>query len=533
MKALARKLAFLLLGIALFWSASRPHNEAKAALYWYEGVHDGPEITVCFAGNAAGVRPQRVREIVRDIRNFEQVANIRFMTVSGTRASDEIEPGGNLNALACPAPTWQGNVQVFAGDIRVALWHTNVPVDPPGMVPGEGCTQARESSSWANPPGELEAKRSCQYNLKLGDNMENLRTGVDNDSPWLNHTLHEFGHALGLSHEHARKDENAGCVDPDHEDYHRTDAGYMTPYDKNSVMHYQFPLAVTPTCQQTGSNYSDSGFTAFDRLALQILYPEDVRVAAFVGTTVLRVGETLNLQAAWRVRGANMNVVANNYIWRINGVPRSTTPVLAYEPPGAGQYTLEFSYVDLLGRDYYYSGVVRVLEPEAFDAQIVAPIMTTLPMLYPNYVYIPNIDATIQPDEHMTFLLPAGIFTDTVVIDYSAQPAIEAQGKHDVGIFYELDATYLSNGQPAALVPGTTYHVQADYEEGELDPRIHEADLGFYAWDPHQNPGPPSWEREPSSMVDANANRVTAAPDHFSLWAVLDKNRAYLPAFSR
>ena len=122
------------------------------------------------------------------------------------------------------------------------------------------------------PPDELALKRACQYNLKLGDDDLDLATGTHTGTPWLNHTLHEFGHALGLSHEHARADENANCMPAAHGEYHILSSGYMTPYDKNSVMHYKFTPAEVPGCQQTGSNYSNDGLTGYDRLALHILY---------------------------------------------------------------------------------------------------------------------------------------------------------------------------------------------------------------------------------------------------------------------
>ena len=58
-------------------------------------------------------------------------------------------------------------------------------------------------------------------------------------------------------------------------------------------MHYQFTVAQTPTCVQTGSNYSDAGLTDCDKLTLHILYPEDSLTAEYVGTTVVRAGRTL------------------------------------------------------------------------------------------------------------------------------------------------------------------------------------------------------------------------------------------------
>lgn len=359
-------LALWLLMPAVVWPAA----------YWFHGVR-GRDITVCFAGNAVTVRPARVQEIVGHLARYKYAANIRFLAPSGSPI-DAVAVG----ALACPAATQQPNGNdYYAGDIRVALWGTNVSTGGPGNVPGKGCTAPKKDSSWSNPPDELELKRACQYNLVLGDDAD--ATGT----PYLNHTLHEFGHALGLVHEHARADENAQCVPADIDEYHALTGGYITPYDKNSVMHYWWPASRVPNCQQTGSNYSQAGLTAYDRLAVHIMYPEDARTVEFSGNTVLRAGETLQLGSAWQARGANMSFVAANWSWRVDGIQRSTAPALSLAGLAAGDHTLEIAHDDFLGRHYTYSGKVRVLTADAYDqlaaiqaanAAALAPIIMTV-----------------------------------------------------------------------------------------------------------------------------------------------------------
>ena len=514
----------LLAGLSLIWLNQRA-QPTQAALYWFHGVQDGPEISVCFAGDAVTKRPARVREIVTHMLNFEYAANIRFMTTVNTRAKDDILPGGNLNRLACPAPTWNGPVQAYDGDIRIALYGTNVVVDPPavgppGMVAGVGCTQELVGPSWANPPDELTLKRPCQYNLKLGDDNGNLRTGVPNPTPWLNHTLHEVGHALGLFHEHARADENAQCVPTSQDEWHTATTGYMTPYDKDSVMHYQFTLASTPNCDQIGSNYSDSNLTAYDKLALHILYPEDNQVAEFVGTTVIRDTELLSLQSAWLVRGANINFVASNFLWQIDG-QQFSGPTLEIDL-GVGDYVLTFSYQDFLGRNYSYSGPVRVLDEDAFNAEVVAPMVTNLPNIYPNYYYNHFVDLSMQPDQDVGFFLPEGLFAADVVIDYARQPPLEVS-MQSINLFYDLEATELETGEPAQIVPGQVYSVTITYDETAVPIPFNESDLALYYWDGA------TWVLEASSSLDPIANRLTATPNHLSTWAVLARNPLYLP----
>src|SRR5205085_1411460 len=109
-----------------------------------------------------------------------------------------------------------------------------------------------------------------------------------NGDPYLNHTLHEFGHALGLAHEHQRADVNANCTEPN---YGGGVTSYLTPYDRASVMHYQFV-----SCHIDG-NYGISGLSYYDRLAVHVLYPEDQRVAEYAGHTVIHGSEALVLRA--------------------------------------------------------------------------------------------------------------------------------------------------------------------------------------------------------------------------------------------
>jgi hypothetical protein len=158
---------------------------------------------VCFVGDAITSRPGRVQQVMSYIRHFEYAANIKFPAAP----------------VACPAPTTLPNgSEVYDGDIRVVLPFTSGKFY--GMVPGVGCKMFLDSAgnydggndgggSWSNAPNDLATNRGCQYNLKLNDDGAG---GV----PYLNHTLHEFGHALGLSHEHARTDVDTslGCTEP-------------------------------------------------------------------------------------------------------------------------------------------------------------------------------------------------------------------------------------------------------------------------------------------------------------------------------
>ncbi|MCB0037849.1 MAG: hypothetical protein KDE51_27640, partial [Anaerolineales bacterium] len=425
-------------GALLFWSLSMPSRTAEAAVYWAgaspdvplsDGVH-GRDITFCFAASAVTMRPDRVAEIIDAIGDFEDAANIRFYAPSGERVAQAVT--NNIQGLACPAPIPVLGLDFFPGDIRVVIPNSGLPFTT-GPVPGAGCPmQTQPASSWGNEPWLLEENHSCQYNVKLGDDAD--AAGV----PWRNHTLHEIGHALGLAHEHQRNDVNAGCTESDYGG--GITGGLLTPYDRYSVMHYKFD-----SCGING-NYDHTGLSAWDKLALHIMYPEDNRVAEFVGTTVIQGGEMLTLQSAWLARGANLNFAASNFLWKIDG-QQYTGPTLNINL-GIGEYTLEFSYVDMLGRDYYYSGPVRVLDVDEFYAEVVAPTAANLPLLYPNAYYDITAALTLIADDNATFYFPAGLFAHNVVIDYANQPPMQV-GLQTAGLFYDIEATELATGEPA------------------------------------------------------------------------------------
>lgn len=324
---------------------------AGAGLYWQQGVRSST-ISVCFVGDALSSRPDRVAQIVEYIGDFELYANIRFNFL-GT----------------CPASVPQGGMDWFGGDIRVVI--PNTSVNAVGMVPGNGCPMFGGAAaydggnsnwgSWSNAPNDLTANRPCQYNLKLGDDPWNA-------TPYRSHTLHEFGHALGLSHEHARAD--ATCPGPGGES-----TGYLTPYDTASVMHYQFL-----SCGVDG-NYSHSGFSGYDKLALRILYPEAGRPAQIRGRKVVQTGETVSLQFGWRADGAHMPFVVQSMQWSVDGAPESTSWDFAksFATPGIRIVTL--SVVDFLGRVHNGTAEVRVLSPQAMDALIGSQVSINMMLL--------------------------------------------------------------------------------------------------------------------------------------------------------
>ena len=356
-------LALSLLGIA---------SEAGAGEYWFHNVRS-KTITLCFVGDAVTSRPDRVDEVRHYLREFEHSINVRFDYLG-----------------SCPASVAQANGNdFFDGDIRVVLPNTTgtkvstwAGGEGTGPVPGKGCKMFLDGSgqycdakcnkdsnndgwgSWSNAPDDLLPNRPCLYNLKLGDDPWN-------GTPYLNHTLHEFGHALGMSHEHERDDvDKTLCSEKGYGGGAAN--GHVTPYDRFSVMHYMFA-----TCGING-NYDYTGLSYFDRLTLRILYPEDNRWAEYVGATLRRAGQPVALQSGWKARGANLGFAAKDFTWSINKTVVKNPDLVLSLP--VGSYNFLYAYSDFLGRSYSSSGVIRVLSTSDYDRLMGASGAAQLPL---------------------------------------------------------------------------------------------------------------------------------------------------------
>lgn len=123
---------------------------------------------------------------------------------------------------------------------------------------------------------------------------------------------------------------------------------------------------------------------------------------------------------------------------------------------------------------------------------------------------------------------PAGTFAEPVVVTYTPQLPVEPAGAlNGIGLFYTLEGTSLASGLP--VQPDNPYTMTFSYADAEAQAaHVDESTLALYAWEDD------AWVREPSSVVDPDANIVTAAPDHFSLWAVLGTTRqVFLPVVMR
>jgi hypothetical protein len=142
---------------------------------------------------------------------------------------------------------------------------------------------------------------------------------------------------------------------------------------------------------------------------------------------------------------------------------------------------------------------------------------------------LPASGGSVAPEPGVTITAPAGAFTDTVVMNFRTHPITSTGSLQNVGFFYELASTYLSSGELASLQPGQRYTITVTYDQDDIPPGVNEADLALYYLDLFGQ-----WIQEPTSVVNTVANTITATPNHFSLWGVLEsKYVVYLPLVVR
>ncbi len=161
----------------------------------------------------------------------------------------------------------------------------------------------------------------------------------------------------------------------------------ITPYDRDSVMHYEINNVIDPmnvpatsTCN-LGNDNGSTGLSYFDQLTLRILYPHDARVAEFRGTTAVRVDQPVVLKNEWGELGALVQNVVINPRWEIK-IPGRTGYITLnqygadfnYSFVASGSYLVVYSFDDMLGRTYSNGFTVSVVSPSVFDQTISARI---------------------------------------------------------------------------------------------------------------------------------------------------------------
>jgi len=325
------------------------------------GVIDGtldPVVRVCFVGNAVTAKPLDVKFVWDHLKVYENYGHIKFVL---------------FNHGQCPAPkrSADGKFDVHEGDLRIGIAGT---LDLDGKTPisgtaiaGKGCAEKPgEGSWWSNVPGNRNKPqfRSCR-----------LTTFVKGGLP-LNLIMHELGHAMGLIHEHERRD--VPLSDPMVARCYKevpyfgkglSPGGeflFVTPYDRYSVMHYPAPPG--STCQ-LGAEKDKHGLSYFDKLTIRILYPQSSRIAQFIGATVAAVGERVVLRNEWAFAGALVENVVKNPAWTVTRgnrkVVQQKTPDFGFVFNEDGLYSIDYAFTDAKGRSFANTSEIRILPPEA------------------------------------------------------------------------------------------------------------------------------------------------------------------------
>jgi hypothetical protein len=130
------------------------------------------------------------------------------------------------------------------------------------------------------------------------------------------------------------------------------------------------------------------------------------------------------------------------------------------------------------------------------------------------------------PDGSVQLDIGPGVVDQTTVITYTTD--IEPQPTGDLyGVrLFDLSAVDLASGTPVTTV-NSSYLITINYTDREKGGAIEDT-LGLYWWDGGQ------WVLEPTSSVDMANNRLTAHPDHMTLFAVMgETKRVYLPLVLR
>lgn len=324
-------------------------------------------ISVCFVGDALVSRPAKVLDVKEGFRRVQSVANVRFY---GFERCREPEPSYCFDDRGERVPCdW------YPEDIRIALDRTRwngalVNREIPSTY--VHCLGRGSEASWAHFPHVVDQAgfRACPWNMAIGDEWDGSRRPP---LQWLNHPLHEIGHAMGLVHEHVHPDFyfvegpngklcNNSIRVPEGRRY-PGDYVVLTELDLASVMIYR-----DDSCGIEG-NFGFDGYSQRDKVSLRLLYPEDDRRAQFSGPLVLRDGAPLRLRLVMLENGINVGSVIRDVTWYVGSLRgHGTSAPSVGLKEGRHQGALE--YEDFLGRRFSAAFQIEVLSAADFESRM-------------------------------------------------------------------------------------------------------------------------------------------------------------------
>ena len=118
---------------------------------------------------------------------------------------------------------------------------------------------------------------------------------------------------------------------------------------------------------------------------------------------------------------------------------------------------------------------------------------------------------------------PAAAFTEPMTGTYRLLLTDQnTSTRAGIGHTFEVTAVQTDSGEPGPPTLGQPVTIEITYTDAEITSgAVDEASLAFYRWDGT------SWQREPSSDIDLQTNRLTATLDRLGLFAVLGDTHRY------
>lgn len=113
--------------------------------------------------------------------------------------------------------------------------------------------------------------------------------------------------------------------------------------------------------------------------------------ANITGTTRIRSGEILDLQAFSSSMPQDGSLVFSDFSWKLNGKKVSRESRLQTRLTTDGEYNLGLTFQDQYGQIYSYAGTVSVMEAGAYDDMMAAVGAAVRLMLAPDddLIYLP------------------------------------------------------------------------------------------------------------------------------------------------
>ena len=147
------------------------------------------------------------------------------------------------------------------------------------------------------------------------------------------------------------------------------------------------------------------------------------------------------------------------------------------------------------------------------------------PLVTASALILPEGGSLSVPGDTLELDFPAGAVDSSTIVTYTQSTALPdgaLYGAH----FFDLLAVDASASTPVIQFD-PPYTMTVDLENLETGPAI-QSTLGIYRWDGSQ------WNLEPTSTLDSGNQRLSAALDHMSIFAVMGETRqSFLPLVVR